>query len=226
MKRNTILIIVFVILLLFLSVWTNQIRELFTTSASSRTALAIQQGILQEKLNSTLIPLPNNKKGILVHERELFGYSGQTPITITTTTESMLAKVYNPFGYGTPTTVRSNGMTRQYRLYVVYTDNLTGSGRATTTNTEKIELRLCKGDSTCSGGVTLELDKAGLTTPSVGTTTSSEHRDGFTDLKSPSDFTGYGNTDTMTIFGKITSTNNTKKAVIRKIVLQVIDVMP
>jgi hypothetical protein len=84
MKRNTILIIGFVILLLFLAVSTNQIREYFSTSLNT-TALAIQQATLGEKLNSTLIPLPNNKKGILVHERELYGYSGQTPITITTT---------------------------------------------------------------------------------------------------------------------------------------------
>jgi hypothetical protein len=184
-------------------------KEGFQTTTSAPDPAPIQRSGLA--VPTLLTDLPNNKKGILVHERMLYGYPGQTPIQVKET-EKLIASVYNPFGYGMPqpsTSSSRKNTTRMYRLYVVYSDGMTTEG--------ELKIHICNGSwGTCDKKLTFT---ASRTWGDTSTGPEAWHRDAFTDMKPHSEISQnhvkiYANT-----------TLKDKTAVIRQITLQAFDVL-
>lgn len=157
-------------------------------------------------VRNVLISLPEGKKGIIVHERMLYGYPGQKPIQVKET-EQMITNVYNPFGYGMPQPVDKTK--RYYRLYLVYTDGMTTEG--------ELKVHICNGNwGSCDKKITFTAKRTWGDT-SAGP--EAWHRDEFTEMKKHEEITQnhvkiYANT-----------TVKDKMAVIRQITLQAIDVL-
>ena len=157
---------------------------------------------------SLLTELPNNQKGILVHERLLYGYPGQNPIQVTDT-EKLITNVYNPFGYAMPLpSANRKNMKRMYRLYVVYSDGMTTEG--------ELKIHICNGSwGNCDKKLTFTANRTWGDT-SAGP--EGWHRDMYTDMKKHEEIAQnhvkiYANT-----------TVKDKTAVIRQITLQAFDV--
>ena len=156
-----------------------------------------------------LTELPNNQKGILVHERLLYGYPGQTPIQVKET-EKLITNVYNPFGYAMPPpSANRKNMTRMYRLYVVYSDGMTTEG--------ELKIHICNGSwGKCDKKLTFTANRTWGDT-SAGP--EGWHRDMYTNMKKHEEVSQnhvkiYANT-----------TVKDKTAVIRQITLQAFDVV-
>ena len=171
-----------------------------TTGGGSRPGLAVP---------TLLTELPNNQKGILVHERLLYGYPGQTPIQVKDT-EKLITNVYNPFGYAMPLpSANRKNMKRMYRLYVVYSDGMTTEG--------ELKIHICNGSwGNCDKKLTFTANRTWGDT-SAGP--EGWHRDMYTDMKKHEEIAQnhvkiYANT-----------TVKDKTAVIRQITLQAFDVV-
>jgi hypothetical protein len=186
-----------------------------TTPPASSSASSPVRPVSTRRAQSTILSartllteLPNNQKGILVHERLLYGYPGQTPIQVKDT-EKLIANVYNPFGYAMPLPSASRkNTTRMYRLYVVYSDGMTTEG--------ELKIHICNGSwGKCDKKLTFTANRTwGDTT----TGPESWHRDMYTDMKKHEEVSQnhvkiYANT-----------TVKDKTAVIRQITLQAFDV--
>jgi len=174
------------------------------------TKSVVKKGI---SVPQVLINLPGGKRGVLVHERLLYGYPGQTPIDVLDT-EKEIASVYNPFGYGMPKAPTKSNMSRMYRLYVVYSDNMTTEG--------ELKIHMCSSTwatdkwENCKKKVTFTANR---TWGDATNTAMSWHRDMYTDMKSQDEvFDSHSK-----IFANVTVKD--KKAVIRQITLQAYDII-
>jgi hypothetical protein len=159
---------------------------------------------------TVLTELPNNQKGILVHERLLYGYPGQNPIQVKDT-EKLIANVYNPFGYAMPQpSANRKNMKRMYRLYVVYSDEMTPTEG-------KLKIHICNGNwGSCDKKLTFTANRTwGDTSAGPG----GWHRDMYTDMKKHEEIAQ----NHVKIYANTTLKNKT--AVIRQITLQAFDVV-
>jgi hypothetical protein len=62
----------------------------------------------------------------LVHRRIFFGVVGDSPLVFGGNFTAVRSNIYGPFSYGLPAV--QTGATRRYRLYAIYSDNMTNSG--------------------------------------------------------------------------------------------------
>lgn len=62
----------------------------------------------------------------MVHRRVIFGVAGDAPIAHGISFAAVRSPIYGPFSYGMPAV--QAGATRRYRLYAVYSDNMTTAG--------------------------------------------------------------------------------------------------
>jgi hypothetical protein len=212
--QKIILIVIFLIVLLTIGVGTSSIREYFNTDFTledkaklEATSALIKQLSEAPPQPSGMITLPGNRKGVLIHERDLYGLPGQNPVRLNHTRDTLISRIYNPFGYGNPP-VRE-GMTRMYRLYVVYSDNIT-------TNHD-ITLSVCNDSGAdCSHKINFSIPK---TWGTIRTGAQEWSRDAYTDLKPASDF----KENHSALYGKVNASGSV--AIIRKVVLQSWDIL-
>lgn len=111
--KNNIIIIIIIIVLIYL---------LFFTELIFKKNIPTKKQNIKNTKNSIVV---DGNRGNLIHERILYGLAGQLPITYSTT-EKVISMVYNPFGYAVPSKTKNTH--RRYRLYAIYSDNMTNIG--------------------------------------------------------------------------------------------------
>jgi hypothetical protein len=122
-KKNLILILIVIVII--------YVIILFKTKPSPQINNTSNQKLHHSKNNIYI----NNKKGYLVHERILYGLPGQIPIQYSNS-EKLISMVYNPFRYAVPP--KKPNTNRKYRLYAIYSDNMTRIGNH--------EIKICFGN--------------------------------------------------------------------------------
>ena len=141
--------------------------------------------------------------GKLVHERQVYGLSGQNAVSYSSSYKH-ICSVYSPFGYAIPG--KSSGAKRKFRLRAIYTDDMTRSGEH--------HIRFCCGSwGSCSKNVTFKLGRTWGTTSESSTTW---NRDVYSNWISESDVSGAHHT-------KIYCKTSYSTGVIRSLILETWD---